>query len=174
MIEWRFCGEFNTWRQDAVTDELSWIDEQEARRRYQTVGERLTVVPPVDETTGIVPYFIVITPGEHPSFTVVKQLSPAFGVGARASDVWWKGLGDGRLFAHLATVYEYGPYNPKLPPKMYRHVAKIETNNREDGTGWVNFIESNPRSFMSAERDSIFLDDLYSTEPTWGEWDALV
>ncbi|WP_068493038.1 hypothetical protein [Pseudoclavibacter helvolus] len=174
MIEWRFCGQFSIWRQTAVTDELSWIDEREARRRYDTVGARLTAVPPVDPTTGIVPYFVVVTPGEHPSFTVVRQTSPAFGVGARQSDSWWKNLGDGRLFLDIVTVYEYGTYDPTLPPKMYRHVAKVETNNREDGTGWINFIEVNPRSRMRADRDSIPVDELYAPVPAWGEWDALV
>ena len=174
MTEWRFCGQFNPWTQDAITDDLSWIDEKEALRRYVATGERLTAVPRVDQKTGIVPYFVVITPGEHPSFTVVRQTSPAFGVGARISDSWWKNLGDGRLFQDIATAYEYGPYDPTLPAQAYKPVSKVQSHNNEDGTGWKTIQEFNPRSRMRADRDSIPVDELYAPVPSRGEWDALV
>lgn len=174
VIEWHFCRRFNPWTRDAAPDEHSWIDEQEARRRYRTSGESLTLVPPVDVKTGIAPYYIVVTPREHPSFTVVQQVSPAFGVGAKASEIWWKSLGDGRLFSHIASVYEYGIYNPQLPPQVFQPVAKVQSHNNEDGTGWTNFVEFNPPSRMRADRDQVLVDEMYAAEPAWSEWDALV
>ena len=174
MNDWRYCGQFNDWTQDAIPDELSWIDEAEAKRRYHLAGERLTAVPPVDAKTGVVPFFVVVTPAENPSFTVVRQMSPAYGVGARASDSWWNNLGDGRLFQDIATVYEYGPYDPSDTRQSFKPVSKIESHNNEDGTGWMTIVEFNPRSRMRADRDSIPVDELYAPVPAWGEWDALV
>ena len=48
VSEWRFCGRFNDWTQNAVPETaLTWIDEDEARRRPlpRAMRAHLTVQP---------------------------------------------------------------------------------------------------------------------------------
>lgn len=174
MTVWRFCGEFNDWIQDALPGELSWIDEEEARRRYRRHGARLTIVAPVNESTRIAPCYIEVKPGPQPSLKVVRQMSPASGVGVVSSTTSWKAVGAGRLFAEWVQALEYGPYDADLPRALFTATTKLVSHNREDGTGWFSAFESEPPSRTHAERDSIPVEDLYSQEPAWGDWDALV
>ena len=110
MLAWRYCGRFVSMAQDAYPDSgLSWIDEEEARRRYQDRSVELALIPPVDELTGIIPWYITVTTAEHPSFTVTYQQPP----GVPSAKAWWKNLGDGRLFGDEAELWEYPTTGPR-------------------------------------------------------------
>ncbi|PFG19288.1 hypothetical protein [Serinibacter salmoneus] len=176
-MEWRFCGMFNYRLQSAVPDDrwLGWIDEGEARRRFHVPGERLTLVPPVDEATGIVPFFITVTPREHPSFTVSRQEAVAPGVGVVTSQSWWRHAEEGdRLFQHIAEVWEFGEYNPELPVAAHRAVRRWDAFNNEDGTGRVEEHDLVAKTFTKARRMDVPVADLYLPVPAWGEWESLV
>ncbi|PFG19290.1 hypothetical protein [Serinibacter salmoneus] len=175
-MEWRFCGMFNYRLQSAVPNdsELGWIDEGEARRRFHVPVRRVTLVPPVDEATGIVPFFITVTPGEDPSFTVSRQEAVAPGVGVVTSESWWKNVGGGRLFQDIAVVWEFGEYNPELPVAAHRAVREWHAYNNEDGTGRVEEHGLVAKTFTEARRTDVPVADLYLPVPAWGEWESLV
>ncbi|WP_448719989.1 hypothetical protein [Microbacterium natoriense] len=171
MIEWRFCGRFSQNAQDAFPEDtgLSWIDEAEARRRYHDPAKELTLVPEVDATTGIVPWFITVTTKEFPSFTVTYQQPP----GVPNFQVWWKDLGDGRLFSHRTDLWDYpAEHNPLVRLRQSDALMHFVTRNKEDGTGRLTIHEKGSTRVTTADRtfDPALL---YAPVPEWGQWDQL-
>lgn len=169
-LEWRYCGRYNDWIQDAVPREpFSWIDEEEARRRYQDPSVELALIPPVDELTGIIPWYITVTTAEHPSFTVTYQQPP----GVPSAKAWWKNLGDGRLFGDEAELWDYpSEHNPLLKLRQGDALTHVVVRNREDGSGRLMIREKgNPRVTTADRRFDPA--PLYVPVPEWGEWDIL-
>lgn len=171
MTNWRYCGRFNDWTQNALPDDtgLSWIEETEACSRYHDPTKELAIVPPVDAATGLVPWFITVTTAENPSFTVTYQQPP----GVPRAETRWKNLGDGRLFAHRAELWEY-PADFNLPVAMRQSDALMHfvTRNKEDGTGRLTIREKGSTRVTTADRtfDPALL---YAPAPEWGQWNLL-
>jgi hypothetical protein len=170
VSEWRFCGRFNDWIQDAVPETaLTWIDEDEARRRYHDPLAELAVVPPVDPATGIVPWYITVTTAENPSFTVTYQQLP----GVPTSEARWKNLGDGRLFGHRAELWEYpAEHDPLLALRQHDAQMHVIVTNMEDGTGRLKIREKGDPRVTTADR-RFDPAPLYAPVPEWGHWDEL-
>lgn len=170
-MEWRYCGRFGQQAQDAFPEDtgLSWISAEEARRRFHDPSKELTVVAPVDEGTGIAPWFIVVTTAEEPSFTVVYQQPP----GVPRAKAWWKNLGDGRLFGDTAELWDY-PTEHNSPVAMCESDALMHfvVENKEDGTGYLMIYEKGSTRVTTADRkfDPV---PLYVPVPEWGQWDLL-
>lgn len=171
MTNWRYCGRFNDWTQNAFPEDtgLSWIDEDEARRRYHDPSKELTLVPPVDESTGIVPWFITVATAESPSFTVTYQQPP----GVPRAKLWWKNLGDGRLFNDIADLWDYpSEHNPLLKLRQADALMHFVTRNKEDGTGRLTIHEKGSTQVTTADR-TFDPSLLYAPVPEWGQWDLL-
>jgi hypothetical protein len=169
VVEWRYCGRFVYKSQNAYPDpDLSWIDEDEARRRYHDPSKRLTVVAPVDEATGIVPWYIAVTTGEFPSFTVTHQQLP----GVPLSQTWWKNLGDGRLFGDQADIWSYPPAEEMLYRSQGLALVHATVFNNEDGTGRLSMREKGNPVETTADR-RFDPAPLYLPVPEWGQWEEL-
>ena len=168
-MEWRYCGRFVYQAQNAFPDSgLSWIDEAEAVRRYHDPSKELTIVPPVDESTGIVPWFMTVTTAESPSFTVTHQGLP----GVPVSETWWKNLGDGRLFADIVEMWSYPPAEEMLARSRGMALLHARALNNEDGTGRLLIREKGSTMDTTADR-RFDPAPLYRPVPEWGQWDEL-
>lgn len=169
VVEWRFCGRFGYMSQDAAPGRrFTWIDEGEARGRYHDPLRELTLVPPVDEGMGIVPWYITVTTAEHPSFTVAYQGLP----GVPVAKTWWKNLGDGRLFGYISEIWSYPPAEEMLTRSTSRALMHATVFNEEDGTGRLEVREKGDPVVTTAQR-RFDPGPLYRPVPEWGRWDEL-
>lgn len=171
MTEWRYCGRFSQNAQDAFPGDtgLSWTDDAEARRRYHDPSAELTIVAPVDEGTGLGPWYIVVTTGENPSFTITYQQPP----GLPRAKLWWKNTGDGRLFNDIADLWEYPTEHiPLVRLRQSDALMHFVTRNKEDGTGRLTIHEKGSTRVTTADRkfDPALL---YAPVPEWAQWDQL-
>ena len=175
VSKWRYCGRFNDWIQDAVPEpEWTWINEDEARRRYadRTSGD-FTIVPPVDEATGIVPFYIVVGSDTPPSFSIIQQRTP----GVKSAQLTLRNVGE-KLFAERADYFLY-PEVAKVPSRrFFKPTTRYEYLNREDGTGKVLIAENVNQpgvkpTVTTGDRKDIHPEDLYVPIPDFGEWDVL-
>lgn len=169
MVEWKYCGRFNNWTQDAAPAPFDWIDEDEAKRRYHDSSKELTIVPPKDESTGIYPFYIVVTTGPVVSFAVVEMIPP----GVIQADSRFTPAEDGRLFMSASTVSEFPPTEQIPSAKRGRPLRTIQVTNREDGTGTLLFTEQGESAPLKSKREDIPVADLYRQVPEWGEWQIL-
>ena len=168
-VEWRYCGRFGYMKQNAMPlPNLTWIDEAEAVRRYHDPSKELTIVPPVDESTGLVPWFITVTTAELPSFVVTYQGLP----GVPVSRAWWRRSADGRLFGHMAEVWSYPPVEEILFRDESLALVHATVVNKEDGTGWLRVREKGSTMDTTADR-RFDPAPLYRPVPEWGQWDEL-
>lgn len=171
MIEWRFCGRFSDMSQDAFPAPHGWIDEAEARRRYTSPTGEVTVLPPVDESTGIVPYYIVVGTGQA-GFTVVEQIPP----GVPKETYYWQ-VKDGRLFCSIALLNDYPETSKILTRSDSWRTRWVEARNRPDGNGSLLMAHRNPDGTITttrAKRTDIPVQHLYRPIPDWGHWDDLL
>lgn len=171
MIDWRYCGRFNHWTQNAIPEpNLTWIDEAEAKRRYPLPAQELALIPVLQDPSGIVPWHINVTTGENPSFMITFQLPP----GVPESRVRWRNVGNGRLFAHEAHIWDYPeqPPHPMLRMKERDALMRFDFINYEDGTGRLLIYEKGSRDITTADR-RIDPTTMYAPVPAWGHWDEL-
>ncbi|WP_134321827.1 hypothetical protein [Cumulibacter soli] len=168
MVEWRFCGRFSNLTQDAVPDpKYTWIDEDEARRRYHDPSAELTVVPPVDKAMGIVPYFIVVTTAKEPSFAVFEQIPP----GLVVATGMWSNVG-GRLFLKQVALEEWPPADEIISLTLAQPLSTTTFRNNQDGTGTMSIVERGSDDVTRAKRE-FDPEPLYRAVPEWGAWDEL-
>lgn len=168
MTHWTYCGQFSYMSQEPIPG-YGVIDEGEAKRRYHDPSAYLTFLPPVDRAVGIMPYFIVVTPGATPAFTIFEQIPP----GVIQAEVMFSPTADGRLFARYNTMRSF----PALSEILVRDNSLANTSmyveNREDGTGTVQVLERGSGPVLRADRDSIPVAALYRHVPAWGKWHLL-
>lgn len=170
MTNWRFCGRFSDIKQNATRrPEDTWFSEEEAKRRYHNPSKELTIVPPVDPTMGIVPYYITVTTAERPSFVATIQQPP----GVMRIQLWWKNVGDGRLFCDSVIRQAWPPVEQIFGPGDLNWDIRGLYENREDGTGTMELVFRGEERTISAKRKDIPVDKLYLPVPAWGAWDTL-
>lgn len=168
MSNWKYCGQFSYMTQAPMAGD-GYFDEAEAKRRYNDPDAMLTILPPVDEATGIVPYFIVVTTAEVPAFTVFEQTPP----GVIEGEVWFAPVADGRLFARAATIRQFPPADDILVRNNNQALKTVITENREDGTGTLQLHERGSDMVQKADRRDVPVAALYREQPAWGEWHSL-
>ncbi|MEJ6018557.1 hypothetical protein [Corynebacterium sp. H113] len=146
-----------------------FIDEAEARRRYRDPSALLTILPPVDASTGIVPYYVVVTTGPRPAFTVFEQIEP----GVVEAEVWFSPTAGDRLFATRAMVRQFPPKEELLVRNNSLAIKTMTVENREDGTGTIQIRQRDSSIVEVADRRGMPVASLYRDLPEFGQWQTL-
>lgn len=176
ITEFRFFGRFNPRLNGPdSSDNSGEVDETEARRRYHDRKSRLDIVPPINPSTGRVPYKILVTTGEFPGFTTYSYDESGFPV----LEEMWEGLPDGRLFLKQMAVrrFDLHPWSLRRARTSGDWDSQVTLQMERDGHAYIWALESeNGRTLpneTTAEK-SIDVELLFRDVPAWGEWDKLL
>lgn len=176
MTEFRFFGRFNPeLNKPDSSDSSHEISESEAKTRYFDRSARLDIVPPIEASTGKVPYLIRVVTGQEPGFVVFTYDE----LGLPLLEQKWISKAEGRLFLLQMIVrrYDLRQWTSARRRDSRGWDSQVLFDIDEDGHAYLQAMErENGRALpggMSAETemDPAFL---FRDRPEWGRWDELL
>jgi hypothetical protein len=166
MTDYRYLGRWNYLLNEPILDQ-GWIDDVDARHRYETGGDFFTVVD-ADAGDGVAPKFVLAV---SPSLVNAGFRATFLNDASSIIEVVDYKTVDGRLFQWIVVNYEY----PDETTKYARIAATLLLNGKTEPNG-DGFLTINDKSKPTVEKISfhdIPVDDLWLPVPKFGEWEDL-
>src|SRR5690606_8582973 len=145
--------------------EESYLEEAEARSRYETGGDAFEVIPEPDAVSGVPAWSMRVYTGDG-SFTVQH-----YNAAGSISRITGFRLYDGRLFHDEVIDYFYPDQERRY--KQFHATAHVTAYIKPDGTSKVISTNVEPGKETLEEYRGVPIDSYWAERPVFGEWEKL-
>jgi hypothetical protein len=166
--QYRYMNQWNSWTLRPIGSE-PYLEEAEARDRYENGGNAFEVIPEPDPATGVPRWQMRVYTGDK-SFTVWhfnKYGTITRLVGFRSN------IYGGRLFHDEVIDYFYPEEGSDTYQIRSKSSSHITVYIKPTGTSKIIYTNVIPGQEYVEERRGVPIDSYWAERPVFGDWEAL-